>query len=149
MMSHDDSYREALDLALRRLKVKDRFESEVRSFLADFPTDSIERVIRFLKERRIIDDTKTTLSLIERYSGKRAIGLEKLRAELLERGAPEETISSLLSDHSEGERERMLTALTAKFSPGDDARAKAARFLFSRGFTEDEIEPALDRFFQG
>jgi len=148
-MSEDDLYRKALDLALRKLKTKDRFESEVRLFLADFPTQTTDRVIRFLKDRRIIDDTKTTLNLVERYSGKRSIGTEKLRAELLERGAPEETIDAVLGELFDEERQRMLEALTAKFTPADGSRAKAARFLFSRGFPEEEIESVLDRFFQG
>ena len=147
-MSEEDFYREALALALRKLKTRDRFESEIRLFLVEFPTESVERVIRFLKERRIIDDTKTTFSLVERYSGRRSIGLEKLRAELVERGAPEETIDVALGNSAVGEGDKMLEALSAKFSPGDGARAKAARFLFSRGFPEEEIESALDRFFR-
>ena len=147
-MTEDVLYRQALDLALRKLKTKDRFESEIRLFLAEFPTESTDRVIRFLKDRRIIDDTKTTLNLIERYSGKRAVGSEKLRAELIERGAPEETVDAALGELLNEDRQRMYEALTAKFSPGDNSRAKAARFLFSRGFPEDEIEGALDRFFQ-
>jgi len=147
-MSDDGLYREALDLALRKLKSKDRFEAEVRLFLSEYPASVQERVIRFLKDRRIIDDTKTTLNLIERYSGKRSVGLEKLRAELQQRGAPEETIDAALNSSSGDERNKMLEALAAKFSPADGIRAKAARFLFSRGFPEEEIEGALDRFFQ-
>ncbi len=147
-MPEDGLYREALELALRKLKTKDRFESEVRLFLAEYPTQAVDHVITFLKERRIIDDTKTTIHLIERYSGKRAIGLEKLRAELLERGAPEETISVVLGEFLDEERQRMQDALTAKFSPEHSTRAQAARFLYSRGFDEEEIEGALDRFFQ-
>ena len=42
----------------------------------------------------------------------------------------------------------MQDALAAKFSPEDNSRAKAARFLYGRGFSEDAIEGALDRFFQ-
>lgn len=147
-MSCEDHYREALAIALRKLKTNDRFESEIRLFLGDFPADSIESVILFLKERRIIDDTRTTLSLVGRYSGRRSVGLEKLRAELLKRGASEETIEMALEGSLDGESDKMLEALSAKFSPGDNARAKAARFLYSRGFPEDEIESVLDRFFQ-
>jgi SOS response regulatory protein OraA/RecX len=147
-MSEDELYRAALDVALKKIKTKDRFEAEVRLFLAEFPTTVSDRAISFLKDRRIIDDTKTTSSLIERYSGKRAIGLEKLRAELQERGAPEETINAVLGELLLEERQRMNDALTAKFSPESGSRAKAARFLYSRGFSEEEIEGALDRFFQ-
>jgi len=147
-MSEDSAYRDALEIALKKLRTKDRFEAEVRLFLTEFPTDVVDRVISFLKDRKIIDDRKTIINLVERYSGKRAIGLEKLRAELTERGAPEETIFAATGSLLEGERQRMLDALTAKFSPTDDVRAKAARFLYSRGFAEEEIEAVLDRFFQ-
>ena len=142
----DPQYREALELALKKIGSKDRFESEVQAFLSDFPNDTSERVIAFLKDRRIINDTRTIQTLLERYSGKRSIGIEKLRAELLERGAPEETVEAVLVQFAEGESQRMLDALSAKFKPSD-SRAKAGRFLFSRGFSEDEIESALDRFF--
>jgi len=147
-MSEEDLYRQAMQVALHKLKSKDRFELEIRTFLAEFPAHIVDRVITFLKERRIIDDRKTTLSLVERYSGKRSVGLEKLRAELLERGAPEDTIDAIAGEVLGDERQRMLDALSAKFSPSDGLRAKAARFLFSRGFPEEEIESVLDRFFQ-
>ncbi len=142
----DPQYQEALKLALKKIGTKDRFESEVHAFLADFPSDTSERVIEFLKERRIINDTRTIQNLLERYSGKRSIGIEKLRAELLERGAPEETIEAVLIQHAHGESQRLSDVLSAKFKPSD-SRAKAGRFLFSRGFSEDAIESALDRFF--
>ncbi len=143
-----DSYRQALEQALRKLKTKDRFEAEIRGSLAEFPAPVVDRVIAFLKGRRIIDDSKSIVNLVERHSGKRAISLERLRAELIERGAPEETIGAALADIGGDERRRMLEALAGKFSPAGGSRAKAARFLWSRGFAEDDIEVVLDRFFQ-
>ncbi len=147
-MPEEEQYHEALKLALKKLRTKDRFEAEVREFLSEFPPSVVDRAITRLKERRIIDDTKTTLNLTERYSGRRSVGLEKLRTELLERGAPEEIVNTALSEFADSESERILLTLAAKFSPTDDARLKAARFLSSRGFQEEGIESALDRFFQ-
>lgn len=148
-MLEEDLYQAALGTALRKLKARDRFESEVREFLAVFPAHVVDRAITFLKERRIIDDTKSTINLVERYSGKRSIGIEKLRFELNQRGAPEETINKVLSGLLEGESVRIDDALRARFSPEENARTKAARFLYARGFSEEAIESALDRFFQG
>ena len=136
-----------MELALRKLKTKDRYEAEVRSFLSEFDEDTVERVIRFLIDRRIIDDTKTTQNLTERNTGKRLVSLEKLRAELLERGAPEETLDAVIGQDFENKCSGMLDLLARKFSP-TDSRAKAARFLYSRGFSEEEIESVLDRFFK-
>jgi len=64
----------------------------------------------------------------------------------MERGAPEETIDAVLGASNSDERLKMLEALSAKFTPAD-SRVKAARFLFSRGFPDEEIESVLDRFF--
>lgn len=146
-MVEDETYQTALALALKKIHSQERFEAEVRRFLAEFPNDTVERVIRFLKDRRIICDSRTTQNLIERSSGKRAVGIGKLRAELIERGAPEETVESVLGEYQSDERELMLQLVHKKYEP-TDSRAKVARFLFSRGFTEGDIEDVLDRFFQ-
>ena len=88
-------------------------------------------------------------NLVARWTGKRAAGAKKIRAELQKRGAPDELIEeSLGAVTSEASHVSMLDALRAKFKPGDD-RARAARFLLSRGFAEDEIEPPLDEYFGG
>jgi SOS response regulatory protein OraA/RecX len=81
-------------------------------------------------------------------TGKRAAGIEKLRAELERRGAPENIVEECLAELSpDDQKQGMLDALSAKFKPTDD-RARAGRFLLSRGFAEDEIESALDDFFR-
>jgi SOS response regulatory protein OraA/RecX len=148
LATETDPYNLALGLALKKLRSQARFESEIRKFLAEFPEDVTERVIRFLQERRILDDSKTTQSLIDRYSGRRSVGIERIRAELTQRGAPEEMIEAALASIQADEGEGMLQALQAKFGTTVPARAKAARFLYARGFPEDEIESALDQFFQ-
>jgi SOS response regulatory protein OraA/RecX len=81
-------------------------------------------------------------------TGRRAAGIEKLRAELERRGAPENIIEECLAELSPAnQKQGMLDALSAKFRPTDD-RAKGGRFLISRGFAEDDIESALDEFFR-
>lgn len=147
-MAETDGHKEALELALRKLRARDRFEAEIRSVLSEFPITTVDRVISHLKDRRIIDDDRSIINLIEHYSGRRSIGLERLRAELIRRGAPEETIDAVLGDVRRDERQKMLEALAAKYSPTVGDRGKAARFLHSRGFAEEEIEGALDCFFR-
>ena len=48
-MPEEDLYREALGRALRKLEAKDRFEAEIRGFLADFPAQSSNVSLRSLK----------------------------------------------------------------------------------------------------
>jgi len=140
----------ALEAALRSLRASDKFESEIRRHLEGkgFEAKDIQAVVEHLIRRKLIDDRRTTLNLIERKTGKRSVGIEKLRAELLSRGAPEEIVSECLAALPRDEqRQAMLDALSSKFKPAD-SRAKGARFLIGRGFEEDEIESALDDFFQ-
>lgn len=75
------------------------------------------------------------------------MGKEKIRAELVKRGAPEETIEShLAAILDDEEAEGIDELLTSKYRP-TDSREKAGRFLYGRGYVEEQIEPALDRFF--
>ena len=87
-------YDDAVKLALRKLRARDRFETEIRADLAGYPEDIVERVVRFLIERKLLDDTRTTQNLIERNTGRRSIGVERLTAELKRRGAPEEALQA-------------------------------------------------------
>jgi SOS response regulatory protein OraA/RecX len=81
-------------------------------------------------------------------TGRRAAGIEKLRAELKSRGAPENIIEECLAEISPtDQREAMRQALSAKYKPTDD-RARAGRFLIGRGFAEEDIESALNDFFR-
>jgi len=136
--------------ALRMLKASDKFESEIRTRLArqGFESGPIESVIEHLIRRKLIDDRRSIANLIASKSGRRAVGIEKLRAEMLARGAPEGIVEERLSEVSpDGQYQAMLAALSAKFEPHGD-RVRGARFLLSRGFPEDQIEAALDAFFQ-
>lgn len=123
--------------------------SEVRGRLESkgYGSEAIGVVIEHLIRRKLIDDRHTTQNLVARWSGRRAAGIEKLRAELERRGAPEEIIEGCLDSISpDDQRRQMLEALSAKFKPTDD-RARGARFLLGRGFAEDDIEGPLDEYF--
>ncbi len=132
------------------LRASDRFSSEIRRSLEakGFEAKDIEATLDHLIRRKLVDDRRTTLNLIERRSGRRSVGTEKLRSELMGRGAPEEIVDECLAGlPHDRQRQAMLEALSSKFKP-DGNRIKGARFLISRGFEEDEIEGALDEFFQ-
>jgi SOS response regulatory protein OraA/RecX len=145
----EPEFRDALSVALKLLKSKDRFAQEVEQALRDqgHGEPIIAAVLQFLVERRVLDDQKTTQRTAERYSGKRAAGREKIATELRERGAPEEALESVLTSLSDDEElERMTTLLEAKMKRSDP-RAKGGRLLLSRGFEPDLVERALDLFF--
>lgn len=134
-----------LEAAIRFLSRRDRLSEEVRRHLVSkgVAAADVEEVVSYLQERKLLDDARTTQSLISRQSGKRAVGTERLRAELIELGAPENAIETELSGLDDSAR--ALEALRGKFK-SPVPRAKAARFLDGRGFGEEAIVSALDSF---
>jgi regulatory protein len=100
-----------------------------------------------LRERNFLNDERAAKALLERRSGKRAIGRAKMRAELEAKGVAEELIETLLEGRRDSEESaNALEALRSRRWLKSD-RVKAARFLWSRGFEEEGIEAALDAFF--
>ena len=140
----------ALRRALERLRSSDVLEAEIRGSLVrnGFGPETVERVVASLQRQRLLNDTRTINSLVESRTGKRAAGIQKIRAELTKRGAPEDLIEERLAEVStESQIDSMRALLAAKCKP-TGSRAKGARLLLSRGFTEDEIERVLDEFFR-
>lgn len=143
-----DEYSAALGVALRRLETSDRYEAEVRKALSKFDSDVVERVVQYLHGQRFLDDRRTTEHVVDRNEGRSAIGAERLRANLERRGAPEALIDAVVADAAESEPDRARAVLAAKYrEPKPEDRAKAGRFLYARGFTEEVIESCLDQFF--
>ena len=143
-------YNQALTLALKKLKSSDKLESELLAALncAGFSTETSTSVLSFLKDRKFVNDRRTIENHIERRSGRRSYGKEKIRVELLRRGAPEELVEECLQSSTiQDEVDSALEALHGRFAGSVD-RAKAGRFLMGRGFDEELVEQALDRFFE-
>jgi SOS response regulatory protein OraA/RecX len=139
----------ALKRGLERLSRSETLEAELRGSLTrnGFLPETVEKVLAVLRDRRLINDTKTINNLVEQRTGKRAMGIEKMRFDLVAKGAPEDLVEQRLAVVTpESQRKGMLTLLKAKCKPGD-ARAKGSRLLLSRGFEEDAIGTVLDEFF--
>lgn len=140
-----DAYQEALQKALKRLQTSDRFESEVRATLNAYPAETVDAVVAELHRRRYLNDERTTRGVVESNIGKRALGDAALRARLEKRGADDASVEAAMAE-APSEEERIDAILQAKYRP-EDSPAKAGRFLFGRGFSEDAISSALSRFF--
>ena len=138
----------ALADALRRLKTAERTETELRSALAGKHKEAeIEAAIAWLTTRNLFSEERAAQATVRpRIKGRRAEGDQKLRERLERRGATPEAVDAALAE-APSEPERMQDALASRFKPEKDQRAKAGRFLFSRGFDEDAVEAALGRFF--
>jgi SOS response regulatory protein OraA/RecX len=144
----DQDFSTAMEVALKRLAASDRFESEVRTALSMFPPEIVDRVVTHLKERRMLDDSRTTEQLLLQNQGRRAVGAERLRAKLERRGAPDSVVERAAAEATEGDGERARLLIASKYPDRTSKeRNRAARLLYSRGFGEEAIEAALSATF--
>lgn len=132
---------------LEYLRARARLAAEVRARLISkgFDEEDVEAVMHTLVARRLIDDRRTIEEVVERSAGKRARGRQALGADLEERGAPRELVAQALASAPDSEAERAEQALRAHFAIPSE-RGKMGRFLMARGFEEEAVEVALDRY---
>ncbi len=140
--------KEALADAMRRLEKAERTAAELRAaLLKAHDPESVEAALDWLSARRMLSDERAAEATVRpRAAGRRAEGDARLRQRLEARGATAEAIDQTLAEAPD-EAQRMHDVLAAKFRPETAQRAKAGRFLLSRGFDEDAVDGALDRYF--
>lgn len=135
----------ALLAALKLLRRQDLTIAEVSLRLeGKFEPEVIQSALEFLQTRRILDDVRLARMAVERNEGRRAVGDQALRAKLEARGVPSAVIDSLFEDVDRDELGRALVLVETKFS-GSQNPGRVARFLSSRGFSDDTIETILER----
>ena len=142
------SYAYAVALLARR----DYSTRELRSRLKErgYLENAIEPVLIDLEETRKLDDARYGANVVASRSG-RALGPARIRQELKRKGVAAETIDQALAG-GEGEPapdfiQLARQARTRKFGPELPTdwkeRARQARFLQYRGFSNDHIRAAL------
>jgi len=143
------SYAYAVALLARR----DYSTRELRSKLKErgYLENAIEPVLIDLEETRKLDDARYGANVVASRSG-RALGPARIRQELKRKGVAAESIDQALAG-GEGEPapdfiQLARQARTRKFGPELPTdwkeRARQARFLQYRGFSNDHIRAALD-----
>lgn len=147
-MSEGRGTQESLATALRLLKTAERTVAELRAaLLPKYAETDVDATLAWLAARNLLSDDRVAEATMRlRTAERRAEGDQKLRQRLEAKGADDNAIQRALTDAPD-EATRMRHALAAKFRPEAHERAKAGRFLLSRGFEEDAIDGALDRFF--
>ena len=136
-----------LETALAELARRDLSLAELHNLLARkgfLPAETEEALAQILNWNLASDERAATARL-DRRTGRNARGDAALLNELLEKGIPEALAQRLVARRSEEtpERDRAIALLKTKYPRGAE-RAKAARFLASRGFDEETIETALE-----
>lgn len=139
---HD--FQAAVAAGIKLLHTKERFPDEVRGALSSkgFDEETTEQAIEHLKRKGLLSEDRAVASKLRVRSGRAAKGDLGIEAELLAAGATEEAVRNALESYG-SEADRAREALAAKFGESPP-RAKAARFLQSRGFSQDTIESLVE-----
>jgi regulatory protein len=135
----------ALSVAVKFLAHSERFESEVRKKLSQFDPDEIEAAISKLKIQNILNDQTTAERFVKSREGRKSIGSFRLTQELRQRGAPEDVIAEVCGPGDD--EARAIELLSLKFLNQPELKAKAYRFLLSRGFGFETAHNAVRNFF--
>ena len=111
-----------------------------------YPAAVVAAVVEGLVAERLLSETRFVEQFIRQHAG-RGHGPARIRAELRERGVPEEEIEAGLDAAAEDWVALARDARRRRFGlspPGDYAeRARQARFLQYRGFSNEQIRAAL------
>lgn len=129
----------AMTVALKALKSRDRFASDIRLRCkrAGCKQEATELVLQELSEKSLIDDTSLAKRTAERWSQEKKWGKRRIYLELRKRGAPQESANLAISEIEENIN-KALALIRGK--PKD----KAARALWSAGFSKDTIQTVLE-----
>jgi SOS response regulatory protein OraA/RecX len=125
-------------LALKLLKARDRFESEVRGTLtaASSPTSEIDEAISALRELGFLNDERLAIHVAERLSRQKLWPKERIRIHLEELGAPTEVALATLPD----DREVAMRLASKRRKTG----AALARSLSSAGFDAEIVRAIVE-----
>lgn len=132
----DPGKKKALEIALRMLRVRDRFESEIRARCADegCSESEIDAAVESLRSRRFVDDRRVARNLAFKLTQSKAWPPTRIEVELRHRGASEEAIDDALRSLPD----ESITIV--KFARMQKATGSAlARKLYSAGFSEDAV----------
>jgi len=129
----------ALSRALGLLARRAYTEAELRKKLKAYPEPEVEEAIRRLKNWGYLDDR----AFAERFVAARKdrFGPHRLRQELFRRGVEGAVVEEFLPEEDEAETAYAL--LSRRRSRYRGEKARAVRFLLSRGFS---LEAALRAF---
>lgn len=142
----------ALERAMRLLSVRAHTENELRQKLlrAGFPADETDAAVAECVRRRFVDDRLFAEDCTGMWQ-ERGHGGRSIRVKLRQRGVPPELAAEALAQSAELEPETACRAIEAKMpsllreKDPRKRRAKALRFLASRGFGGNAIGAAMKR----
>ena len=144
-MSNEDPFSLALSLSLRYLAIRPHSIWEMKNKLGKkgFSRENIDGVIKYLQERRYIDDLETATRWAVHLVENRRWGKSKLRQYLLKKGIDRDIITrveELVWNQFEEEAvARQAIKKKYRYHTGQPDKNKTACFLKSRGFSMEVI----------
>ncbi|HWF45123.1 MAG TPA: RecX family transcriptional regulator [Candidatus Kapabacteria bacterium] len=150
-ISDFDYFIDAKRIALAFLNYRARSEKEICDRLAkeDIPKDVIARVLEFLQELKLIDDTSWSKAYVNDTLHRKPVSSRQLEFGLKQKGVPKEIIEQTISElnSKETDEDRALQAATKRWprilrSEADSRKQKQKlyTFLVGRGFNFEVIE---------
>jgi regulatory protein len=146
----EDNYIKAKTTALKTIERAYKTEKEIRDKLEknEYPENSIERVLEFLKSYEFINDEKFTKMFVQDKIKK--YGKNKIKFDLIKKGINEKVIEENLNsmndtnekDTAKKLAEKKLRTLQGKYGEGV-IYSKVANYLSSKGFSFDVINDIM------
>ncbi len=146
----DSEKNTAFDKALTHLSATQKTEKQIRDFLAKkgYLTAVADYVVEKLRGYGFLNDGEYAESYVGFAAGKK--GGKLIRMELKSKGISDENIDAAMETLREETQEEAAKTLLAKYMRGKTADkqtlAKAARYLFGKGFDYDVTRAALSAF---
>lgn len=141
-------YSEAKEKALRLLEFRSHSEAELKNKLvsAGAAEEIADRVLDFLREYSLVNDTTYAQRLASDLSHLKKYGRRRIISELLRRGIDRE-ICEQAADQIDTEEYPVLLELMEKKLGGDTSRKsrdRAFRYFAARGYSFDDIRRAFE-----
>jgi SOS response regulatory protein OraA/RecX len=138
----------ALEIAAKALRRRALFEEEIAGKLRDegFAEDTVSAAVSRLRELGYLNDDAQAGDFAERSE----LGAGRIRSELERRGASGEAIEKAIGSlPADREVSAAVQALSHRFRHTKARNPfKMGRYLYQRGFDEETIETAIQRFLE-
>ena len=132
------------------LQFSSKTEEEMRRKLAEqgFSPASVDSAVKFLKERRYLNDEDYARRYLEKNGKKKS--RKQLQYELSRKGISREILELVFEEMPGDEREQILEILRKRQFPLDggelEEKKKICAYLARRGYSWDDINAALDHY---
>jgi regulatory protein len=143
----------AEESALRLLAQRDHSREEIRRKLVakGFIPEEIERALKWLEDRRILDDLRYAQKLAFSLAKEKLLGPQRISQKLFQKGIPAELVKEAMKKANEtwaaNERLRMVIRMKLKGRSLEqlfpNERRKLVSYLRQRGFLGEDIWEAF------